>query len=128
MKVIGRLLLILGIIGLLLNLVLWLPADFNLIIMVLISVVCFVAIWGGGKLSQTKAAFVSEPAKKYEPIAQQAQMVQQKITCPKCGCQVAPGQQFCGACGSSLASYCAACGSAINSSSKFCGNCGARLV
>jgi hypothetical protein len=54
MKAIGGLLLVLGIIGLLLNLILWLPAGFNLIVMVLISVVCFVAIWGGGKLSQTK--------------------------------------------------------------------------
>jgi hypothetical protein len=54
MKAIGGLLLVLGIIGLLLSLILWLPAGFNLIVMVLISVVCFVAIWGGGKLSQTK--------------------------------------------------------------------------
>jgi hypothetical protein len=127
MKAIGRLLLVLGLMGLLLNLILWLPSRLNLIIMVLIFVVCFVAIWGGGKLSQAKTAFVQEPTKKYEPTAQQAQWVQQKVACPKCGCQVVPGQRFCGACGSSLASYCATCGGAITTPSRFCGNCGARL-
>jgi TRAP-type C4-dicarboxylate transport system permease small subunit len=66
MKAIGGLLLVLGITGLLLNLILWLPLRLNLIIMVLISVVCFVAIWGGGKLAQAKTAFVQEPAKKYD--------------------------------------------------------------
>ena len=128
MKAIGGLLLVLGILGLLLNLILWLPARLNLIIMVLISVVCFVAIWGGGKLSQTKAAFVQEPTKKDKSTAQQTQWVQQKVACPKCGFQVVPGQQFCGSCGSSLTSYCATCGAAITAPSKFCGNCGARLV
>jgi len=128
MKAIGGLLLVLGIMGLLLNLILWLPAQLNLIIMVLISAICFVAIWGGGKLSQAKVGFVPELAKKHEPVARQAQQVQQKVACPKCGCQIAPGQQFCGACGSSLASYCATCGAAITAPSKFCANCGARLV
>jgi hypothetical protein len=128
MKAVGGLLLVLGISGLLLNLILWLPARLNLIIMVLISVVCFVAIWGGGRLSHTKSAFVQEPAMKYEPTAQQDQWGQQKVVCPKCGCQVALGQRFCGACGSSLVSYCATCGSAITAPSKFCGNCGAKLV
>jgi hypothetical protein len=127
MKAIGGLLLVLGMMGLLLNLILWLPTRFNLIVMLLISVVCFVAIWGGGKLLQTKAKFVPEPAKKYEPTAQQAQWVQQKVACPKCGCQVVPGQRFCGGCGSSLESYCARCGVAITAPSKFCGNCGAKL-
>ena len=127
MKAVGGILLGLGIVGLLLNLILWLPAGFNLIVVVLISVVCFMAIWGGGKLSQTKTEFVPEPVKRYEPTAQQARWVQRSITCPKCGCQIAPGQQFCGACGSSLKSYCAACGNAITKPSRFCGNCGARL-
>ena len=127
MKAIGGLLLVLGMMGLLLNLILWLPTRFNLIVMLLISVVCFVAIWGGGKLLQTKAKFVPEPAKKYEPTAQQAQWVQQKVACPKCGSQVVPGQRFCGGCGSSLESYCARCGVAITAPSKFCGNCGAKL-
>jgi hypothetical protein len=127
MKAIGGLLLVLGIVGLLLNLILWLPTRFNLVIMVLISVVCFVAIWGGGRLSQTKAKFVPELAKKYEPTAQQPQWGQQSVACPKCGCQIVPGQRFCGTCGSSLESYCATCGSAITAPSRFCGNCGARL-
>lgn len=128
MKAIGGLLFVLGIMGLLLNLILWLPGRLSLIIMVLISAVCFVAIWGGGKLSQTKPAFLQASTKKHEPMAQQAQQVQQKVACPKCGCQIDPGQQFCGACGSSLVSYCATCGAAITSPSKFCVNCGARLV
>ncbi|MFC2050648.1 zinc ribbon domain-containing protein [Chloroflexota bacterium] len=128
MKAIGGLLLVIGVMGLLLNLIFWLPAQLNLIIMVLISAVCFVAIWGGGKLLQTKVAFVRESPKKDEPTVQQAQWVQQKVACPKCGCQVVPGQQFCGSCGSSLTSYCATCGAAITAPSKFCGNCGARLV
>ncbi len=127
MKAIGGLLLALGLVGLLLSLILWLPMRFNLVIMVLVSVVCFVAIWGGGRLLQTKAILASEPAKKYEPAAQQEQWVQQKVACPKCGYQVLPGQRFCGGCGSSLESYCARCGVAITAPSKFCGNCGARL-
>ena len=85
MRIIGGLLLVLGMVGLLLNLILWLPTGFNLIVVVLISVVCFVAIWGGGKLSQTKTELVAEPAKQYAPAAQQPQWVQQSVTCPKCG-------------------------------------------
>ena len=127
MKAIGGILLVLGIIGLLFNLILWLPAGFNLVVVVLISVVCFVAVWGGGRLSQAGTEFVPEPVKRYEPTTQQAQWVQQSVACPKCGCQITPGQQFCGSCGSSLKSYCAVCGSAIASPSRFCGNCGARL-
>ena len=127
MKAIGGVILGLGIVGLLLSLILWLPAGFAPIVVVLISVVCFVAIWGGGKLLQAKTEFVPEPVKGYEPTTQQAQWGQQSATCPKCGAQIAPGQQFCGTCGSSLKSYCAACGSAITSPSRFCGNCGARL-
>jgi hypothetical protein len=127
MKAIGGLLLVLGILGLLLSLIFWLPARFNLIVLILISVVCFVAIWGGGRLLQTKAKFVPEMAKKYEPVAQTVQWVQQKVTCPKCGGEIVPGQRFCGGCGSSLESYCARCGVAITAPSKFCGNCGARL-
>ena len=127
MKAVGGIVLGLGIVGLLLNLILWLPAEFNPIVVVLISVVCFVAIWGGGKLLQVKTEFVPEQVKGYEPTTQQAQWVQQSAACPKCGGQIAPGQQFCGTCGSNLKSYCAACGSAITSPSRFCGNCGARL-
>jgi len=127
MKIVGGLLLVLGMVGLLLNLILWLPTGFNLIVVVLISAVCFVAIWGGGKLSQSKTELVAEPAKQYVPPAQQSQWVQQSVTCPKCGYQIAPGQRFCEGCGSTLESYCARCGAAITSPSRFCGNCGARL-
>ena len=127
MKALGGILLVLGIVGLLLTLILWLPTGFNMIAVVLISIVCFVAVWGGGKLSQAKAQLVPEPVKQYEPTAQQAQWMQQRVACPKCGCQIVPGQQFCGACGSSLESYCAKCGAAITDPSRFCGNCGARL-
>jgi len=96
MKAIGGLLLVLGIIGLLLNLILWLPAGFNLIVMVLISVVCFVAIWGGGRLSQTKIEVAKERATKYETTAQSTQEIRQKIACPRCGWLGASGQRFWG--------------------------------
>jgi len=127
MKAIGVLLLVLGMIVLLLDLILWLPAKFNLIVAVLICLLCFLAIWGGGKLSQTKTELVPETAKQYEPPTQQSQWAEPKVTCPKCGCQIMPGQKFCGGCGSSLVSYCATCGTAITDPSRFCGNCGARL-
>ncbi|OGN91778.1 MAG: hypothetical protein A2Z75_05595 [Chloroflexi bacterium RBG_13_50_10] len=129
MKSIGILLLILGIVGLLLNLIFWLPAQFNLIVAVLISVVCLAAVWGGGRLSQPKTELATQPAGKYEPMAQPAQWTQPApgVMCPKCGCQIMPGQQFCGGCGSSLVSYCARCGAAIVSPSRFCGSCGFRL-
>ena len=127
MKAIGGLLLVLGIIGLLLNLIFWLPASFNLVVVALISVVCFVAVWGGGKMLQAKTELSPAPAKQYGTAAQPAQWIQQGAACPKCGCQIAPGQQFCGGCGSSLVSYCAKCGVAVTGPSRFCGNCGTRL-
>jgi len=129
MKAVGVLLLILGIIGLLLNLIFWLPAQFNLVVVVLISVVCLVAVWGGGRLYQPKTELATQPAGKYEPTSQPAQWAPPApaAICPKCSCQIVPGQQFCGGCGSSLVSYCARCGAAINSPSRFCGSCGFRL-
>ncbi|MBM3118336.1 MAG: zinc ribbon domain-containing protein [Chloroflexi bacterium] len=60
-------------------------------------------------------------------MTQQVQGMQQRVTCSKCGGQCAHGQRFCGACGSSLASYCPTCGAAIAAPSKFCGNCGTSL-
>ncbi|UCH50762.1 MAG: zinc ribbon domain-containing protein [Chloroflexota bacterium] len=127
MRVIGGLLFVLGMVGLLLNLILWLPTGFNTIIVMLICIVCLMAIWGGGSLSKTKTELVMEPARQYEPAPQQPQLGQQSVACPKCGCWVAPGQQFCGGCGSSLESYCARCGAAITAPSRFCGSCGAQL-
>jgi hypothetical protein len=127
MKAVGGLLLVLGVMGLTLALIFWLPTRINLIVMVFISIVCVVSIWGGGKMSLARVEAGKESAKKYEPTAQQAPVTQQRIACPKCGCQVVPGQRFCGACGSSLASYCPTCGAAITDPSKFCVSCGARL-
>jgi hypothetical protein len=126
-KVIGRLLFILGTIGLLLNLILWLPTRINLIIMVPISVVCVVIILGGGKLSQPRIEVEKVQEGKHEPMAQQAQGMQQGIVCPRCGWLGAPGNRFCGACGSSLASVCPGCGAPIAPAAKFCTNCGTRL-
>ena len=129
MKATGGLLVTLGIIALLLNLIFWLPAKFNLIVAVLISVAGLAAIWAGGRLSQPKMELATQPAGKYEPASQPAQWTQPApgVMCPKCGCQIMPGQQFCGGCGSSLVSYCARCGAAVNSPSRFCGSCGFRL-
>jgi hypothetical protein len=129
MKAVGVLLLILGIVGLLLNLIFWLPAQFNLVVAVFISAVCLVAVWGGGRRAQPKTELVAQPAGKYEPTSQPARWTQPApgATCPKCGCQIVPGQQFCGGCGSSLVSYCARCGAAISQPSKFCGSCGSKL-
>ena len=55
MKVIGVLLLLLGLVGLVLILILWLPAKFNPIVVTIISVTCLVVVWGGGRLFRPKA-------------------------------------------------------------------------
>ena len=128
MKTVGVILLVLGLVGLLLNLIFWLPAKFNLVVAVLLAVVCLVAVWGGGKLAQPKAELIAQPAGQYQPISPQAQWSQSAgASCPKCGSQIMPGQQVCGGCGSSLVSYCARCGVALKEPSRFCGKCGARL-
>lgn len=128
MKAIGGFLLILGIMGLLLNLILWLPAKFNLIVMVVIFIVCVAIIWGGGKLAQSKTVVVREPATKYETKVQPSGGIQPRIVCFRCGWLGAAGQRFCGACGSSLVYCCPTCGAGIASASRFCSNCGARLA
>jgi hypothetical protein len=131
MKAIGVILLILGIVGLLLTLIFWLPSQFSPIVVVLVSAVCLAAVWGGGALYQSKTVLITQQSGKYESglPSQPARWSQQAvgIVCPKCGCQVMPGQQYCGGCGSSLVSYCARCGAAIKEPSKFCGSCGTRL-
>jgi len=131
MKVIGVMLLILGIVGLVLALIFWLPSQFSPIVVVLISVACLVAVWGGGTLYQSKAVLMTQPSGKYEPVSstQPAQSPQPAAgaLCPRCGLPVMPGQQYCGGCGSSLMSYCARCGAAIKEPSRFCGSCGTRL-
>lgn len=53
--------------------------------------------------------------------------MQQRINCAICGSANAPGQKFCGSCGSPLSSVCPNCGAALNPGDKFCGNCGAQL-
>jgi hypothetical protein len=130
LKAVGVLLLVLGLMGLLLNLIFWLPARFNLVVAVLLAVVCLVAVWGGGKLAQPKAELETQPAGQYQPVSTPppAQYVPPSAAfCPKCGCQIMPGQQYCSGCGSSLVSYCARCGNTIVEPSRFCGKCGARL-
>ena len=120
-----------GLVGLLLNLIFWLPAKFNLVVAITISVACLIATWGGGKLAQPKAELIAQPAVQCQPLSQpspaQLSPPAAGAFCPKCSCQIAPGQQFCGGCGSSLISYCARCGNAITEPSRFCGKCGAKL-
>ena len=129
MKAIGVLLLILGLMGLLLNLIFWLPAKFNLVVVVFISTVCLAAVWAGGRLSQPETELVAQSAGQYQPMSPQAQWPSPTTgaMCPKCSSQILPGQQFCGGCGSNLVSYCAKCGVALKEPSRFCGKCGTRL-
>ena len=127
-QVIGRVLFILGTIGLLLNLITWLPTGIHLIMMVVISIVCLVLVWGGGKMSLSEVEIQTEPRREYEQGAEQVQAVRQGIMCPRCGSLCALGQRFCGGCGAGLASGCPGCGVAVDPASRFCANCGARLV
>ena len=47
--------------------------------------------------------------------------------CGSCGAAVAPGQRFCGGCGSALTSVCAACGASAAPDQRFCVECGSPL-
>jgi len=127
-QVIGRVLFILGTIGLLLTLIMWLPMGINLIMMVVISIVCLVLVWGGGKMSLSEIEIQTEPRGEYEQGAEQVQGMRQGIMCPRCGSLCALGQRFCGGCGAGLASGCPRCGATVDPASRFCANCGARLV
>ncbi|NJD26993.1 MAG: hypothetical protein FIA92_01705 [Chloroflexi bacterium] len=49
------------------------------------------------------------------------------MTCSNCGATGAPGQRFCGDCGSPLAAVCASCGSANPVDHRFCGACGTPI-
>jgi class 3 adenylate cyclase len=53
---------------------------------------------------------------------------QRVIKCGQCGTENAPGQKFCGECGSSLAATCRACGTTNPPGQKFCGECGVPLT
>ncbi len=119
--------LILGTLGLLLDLIFWLPAKFSPVVAVLIGTVCLVVVWGGGRMSQIVPAALGTG--RHEAVSSQTPsgFTTTAASCPKCGCQVMPGQQFCGGCGSSLVSYCEKCGNRVAEPSRFCGRCGARL-
>ena len=51
-----------------------------------------------------------------------------RVTCTTCGAANAPGQKFCGDCGSRLASGCPTCGATNPPGQKFCGECGTALA
>ena len=46
------------------------------------------------------------------------------MPCPSCGNENAPGQKFCGECGTPLGCPCPSCGAANAPGEKFCGECG----
>ena len=48
--------------------------------------------------------------------------------CPNCGLPTAPGQRFCGGCGSQLSLSCPNCRITVSPGTRFCPNCGATLV
>ncbi len=50
------------------------------------------------------------------------------MLCPSCSSDNAPGQKFCGECGTSLAAVCPSCGTENSPGQKFCGECGASLL
>src|SRR5688500_9626522 len=47
--------------------------------------------------------------------------------CSNCGAENAPGQKFCGECGTALAVACSSCGTSNAPGQKFCGECGTLL-
>src|SRR5688572_30799224 len=47
--------------------------------------------------------------------------------CSSCGAENAPGQKFCGECGTALAATCGSCGATNPPDQKFCGECGKPL-
>jgi len=49
------------------------------------------------------------------------------MSCPSCGHENAPGQKFCGACGTGLGATCSSCGTENPPGQKFCGECGSLL-
>jgi len=50
------------------------------------------------------------------------------MICSNCGATNAPGQRFCGECGTRLALGCPACGATNQPGQKFCGECGTLLA
>ena len=49
------------------------------------------------------------------------------MTCAHCGAENAPGQKFCGECGTPLSGACLSCGAENPPGQKFCGGCGTAL-
>ncbi|MFW2339717.1 MAG: zinc-ribbon domain-containing protein, partial [Acidimicrobiia bacterium] len=47
--------------------------------------------------------------------------------CSNCGHENAPGQKFCGNCGTKLAAACLSCGTENPPGNRFCGECGTDL-
>ena len=131
MKVFSVLLFILGLLGLVLGLIFWLPARFSPIVAALIGAAGLAAVWGGGRLSLSKTALAVRPAQQLAPspvpLPTQRSSTATGTLCPRCGSQMVPGQQFCCSCGSSLMSNCDKCGEPIDRPSRFCSNCGAKL-
>ena len=50
------------------------------------------------------------------------------VVCPHCGGENAPGDRFCGACGTALALTCGTCGVSNSPDSRFCRACGSSLT
>ena len=127
MKALGALLLVFGLIGLLLDLIFWLPAKFSPMVAALIGAACLVVVWGGGRMAKIVPTALGMG--RHEAVSSQTPsgFTTTAASCPKCSCQVMLGQQFCGGCGSSLVSYCAKCGNTVAEPARFCGRCGARL-
>ncbi len=49
------------------------------------------------------------------------------MRCESCGHENAPGQKFCGECGSTLSNACPSCGTVNAPGQKFCGECGTPI-
>lgn len=128
MRIAGAAILTLGMVGLLLALILWLPAGIDLTLLALISVTCFASVWGGGRLLMAEAGDVEKgEADENETARQQPQHVQVVVFCTRCGWQGASGHRFCGDCGSAVSYRCPACGAVVPSTSRFCTTCGSRV-
>lgn len=125
-RLFGGFLFFLGLAGLLLALVSWLPAKINLGIVIFVCLLCLGCVWGGGKILQPLAmsgnavpgSFVTQPSKQGWPM----------VVCPRCGWQISSGQRFCGGCGMAVSSACSQCGALVVSGSRFCTNCGNKLM
>jgi hypothetical protein len=69
-------------------------------------------VYGTGANSNTKGQSAASPA-----------------NCPQCGAENAPGQKFCGECGTNVLAIpkCPSCGTQGERGQKFCGECGSKF-